>query len=146
MTTQNARRRAGAVQRGLFTLLVLAAGLAAAPAAFAQGGGGMMNMNPEERAQQRIGVLTERVQLTAQQAEQLRPVLVKQFTEQTGIFQKYQAGGDRQGMMGEMQALRTKYDEQIQALLTDDQKAKYRTLLEEEAARRRQMMGGGGGR
>src|SRR5690606_37800538 len=95
------------------------------PAAQAQGGGGMMSRSPEERAEQRIGLLTERLQLTAQQSEQLRPILVKQFTEQVALFQKFQAGDDRQGMMGEMQTLRAKYDEQTQALLTAEQKVKY---------------------
>src|SRR5690606_18163905 len=113
----------------LLAVALLFTGLLHAPEVQAQGGG-MMNRSPDERATQRIALLTERVQIDAQQAEQLKPLLVKQFTEQTALFQKFQAGGDRAAMMGEMQALRVKFDEQIQAVLTADQKAKYATLLE----------------
>ena len=88
------------VQRFMLATTALLLGLMFAPAADAQGGG-MMNMSPDERAAQRITVLTERVQITPQQGEQLKPILVKQFTEQVALFQKFQGGGDRQAMMGE---------------------------------------------
>jgi periplasmic protein CpxP/Spy len=145
MAKQFEAMRMRAVRRLLLTTALLLTGLLLAPGAQAQGGGGMMNMSPDERADQRIGVLTERVQITAPQTEQLKPILVKQFTEQVALFQKFQGGGDRAAMMGEMQALRTKYDEQIQAVLTAEQKPKYQALLAEEAERRRNRGGPGGG-
>lgn len=132
------------VRRVLLAAALLLSGLVLAPAVQAQGGG-MMNRSPDERATMRIALLTERVQLDAQQAEQLKPLLVKQFTEQTALFQKFQASGNRAAMMGEMQALRAKYHEQLEALLTADQKTKYSALLEEEAARRPNRGGGGAG-
>ena len=135
-------------KKGLRRLVIgatlLLSGLALAPTADAQGPGGM-NASPDERATQRVTLLTERVQLTAQQQAAIKPILVKQFTDQTAIFQKMQAGGDRQAVMGEMQALRTKVDGEIVALLTSDaQKAAYQKLLEEEAARRANRGAGGG--
>lgn len=146
MVTRIEALRNRSVQRFLLVTALLLAGSMAVPAAQAQGGGGMMNMTPDQRADQRIEILTERIQLTAQQSEQLRPILVKQFTEQVALFQKFQGGGDRQAMMGEMQALRAKYDEQTQAVLTAEQKTKYQELLAEEAERRRNRGAGGGGR
>lgn len=143
MTTRFQIVQTRTVRRLMLAVGLLLTGFLFAPAAQAQGPG-MMNMSPEERATQRITVLTERLQINAQQAEQLKPVLVKQFTEQTALFQKFQGGGDRQAMMGEMQALRTKYDEQINAVLTDEQKTKYAALVEEERARRMNRGGGGG--
>ena len=47
-------------------------------------------------------------------------------------------------MRTEMQALRTKNDTEILAVLTDAQKPKYQALVEEEAARRGNRGGGGG--
>lgn len=129
-------------RRLMLTLALMAAAFILAPAAQAQGPG-MMNMSPEQRADQRIGVLVERVQVTSAQSEQLKPILVKQFTDQVALFQKFQGGGDRQAMMGEMQALRAKYDEQIGAVLSAEQKTKYQALLAEEAEARRSRMGGG---
>jgi hypothetical protein len=102
-----------------------------------------MNMNPEERATQRVALLTERLQLTAQQATALKPILVKQFTEQTQLFQRNQ-GGDFAAMREEMTKMRTKYDAEITAQLTETQKKAYAAFTEEEAARRRNRMGGGG--
>ena len=142
MAMQHDPLRLRAVQRFLFGTMFLMLGLVVAPAANAQGPGGM-NASPDERATQRITVLTERVQLTPQQAAAVKPILVKMFTEQTAIFQKMQAGGDRAAMRTEMQALRTKYDAEVAAQLTDAQKKSYQTFLEEEAARRANRGGGG---
>jgi periplasmic protein CpxP/Spy len=141
MATQFEALRRRTVQRLLLATAVLLTGLTLASGAQAQGPGGM-NASPEDRATQRITLLTERVHINAQQAEQLKPILVKQFTEQTALFQKFQGGGDRAAMMGEMQTLRTKFDEQVTAVLTAEQKTAYAALREEELARRR---GGGGG-
>lgn len=143
MSRQNFGSRRGSLRRLLTTAGFLCAGLLVASQAAAQRG--MMDASPEERATQRIGVLTERLQLTPEQREQLEPLLVKQFTAQVELFQKLRAGGDRQAMMSEMQALRTRYDEQIQSVLTDQQKTAYRALLEQERARRMNRMPGGGG-
>ena len=129
------------VQRFILGTALLLMGLTLVPSAQAQGPGGM-NMSPDERAAARITVLTERIQLTAPQAEQLKPILVKQFTEQTALFQN--AGGDRAAMRTQMQALRTKVDAEILAVLTDAQKTSYKALVEEEAARRGNRGGGGG--
>jgi protein CpxP len=130
------------VQRFILGTALLLMGLLLVPSAQAQGPGGM-NMSPDERAAARITVLTERVQLTAPQAEQLKPILVKQFTEQTALFQNF-SGGDRAAIRTEMQALRTKVDAEILAVLTDAQKTSYKALVEEEAARRGNRGGGGG--
>jgi hypothetical protein len=143
MAMQHDPLRLRAVQRFLIGTALLLLGLVAAPAAQAQGPGGM-NASPDERAAQRITVLTERVQLTAPQAAAVKPILVKMFTEQTAIFQKMQAGGDRAAVRTEMQALRTKYDAEIAAQLTEAQKKSYQALVEEEAARRGNRGGGGG--
>ena len=133
-----------AVRQFLFAIVLVVLALAAAPAAHAQGPGGM-NASPDERAAQRITVLTERVQLTASQAAAVKPILVKMFTEQTALFQKMQAGGDRTAMRTEMQALRTKYDAEIVAQLTEAQKKLYQALSVEEAARRANRGAGGDG-
>lgn len=123
---------------------LLLMGAVLAPGAHGQGMGGMMNASPDERADARITVLTQRVSLTAAQATQLKPILVKQFTEQTALFQKY-ANGDRAAMRTEMQTMRTRNDAEILAVLTEAQKTTYKALVEEEAAQRANRMQGGGG-
>ena len=123
--------------------LLLAGLLLFAPRLQAQVPGGMMNMSPEERAAQRISLLADSLDLNAAQTEQLKPLLVKQFTEQVAVMQKYRGGGDRAAMMSEMMTLRTRYDEEIGAVLTAPQKARYQEMVAAERARR---MGRGGPR
>ncbi|HEX6927019.1 MAG TPA: hypothetical protein VF167_16470 [Longimicrobiaceae bacterium] len=144
MSTQIVGSRPGFLRR-LTTAGLMFVGLLFAAEASGQGRGGMMNASPEERAAQRIGLLTERLSLTPQQVEQIQPILVKQFTEQVELFRKFQGGGDRQAMMNEMRELRTRHDEQILSVLTEEQKTAYRTLQEEERTRRMNRMNGGGG-
>ena len=123
--------------------LVLAGLLLFAPSLQAQVPGGMMNMSPEERASQRISLLADSLDLTPEQTEQLEPVLVKQFTEQVAVMQKYRGAGDRAAMMSEMMTLRARFDEEIGAALTAPQKARYEQMVAAERARR---MGRGGPR
>jgi len=129
--------------RRLLAGLTIALGMLAAPGAEAQQGSGRTGPAPTaaERAERRLTSLTAPLQLTAQQVEQLRPILTKQFMEQMAIAQRAQAGGDRSATRRETQALRRKTDDQIEALLTETQKPLYKALIEKERARR----GGTGG-
>lgn len=127
------------LRRLVLSAAVLLLGLAFAPSANAQGMGG----NPEERAARQVTQLTEALKLTAPQVEQVKAIVAKQTTEQSAIMQKMQGGGDRQAVMGEMQALRDKTAKAIEAVLTAEQKPVYAKFREEQDAARRARMGGG---
>ena len=121
---------------------VLALALVGAPRLHAQGGG-MMNMDPAERATQQVTQLNEKLHLSAQQTEQIKAILVKQYTDSRALREKAQAsGGDMQSMRPQMQALRDEAEKKIDAVLTDAQKPAYKAFVEEQRARR----GGGGPR
>lgn len=130
------------MQTKVLAAVAILIALDGAPELQAQGRPGMGG-TPEKRAEQRVTQLTTPLELTAQQVEQIRPIITKQITEQAALMQKRQAGGDQQAIRAEMQTLRQKTDEQILALLTDAQKPLYQKLQEKEAARRRNGTAGG---
>lgn len=147
-----------ASMRSLVGCMALLAGLLAAPALHAQGAGpgaggpgagggrgaGQMG-TPEERATAQLTQLTTLLTLTPDQVTKVRPVLVKQFTDQQGMMGGGQAGGDMAARRTQMLEITTKAQTDILALLTDAQKPIYQRFLEEEAARRPAGMGGGRG-
>ncbi len=118
---------------------VLAAGLVLAPQAGAQseqpvrlGRDGQRGerMNPEQRVERRVGVLTERLQLSTQQAAQVRQILTQEQTQMQALRQKAQGGADRESLRPEMQAIRQRGEQQLEAVLTEQQRATYRELRE----------------
>jgi Spy/CpxP family protein refolding chaperone len=132
-------RRPDRLRRLLVSTAALLLGLALVPSAHAQQGAGGGRMDPQARMQQRIEMLTTRLQLTAQQVEQLKPILQKQSDDMRALFEK--ASGDFASVRPEMQQLREKTDAQIEAILTDAQKKQYAEIQKEMQARRN-----GGGR
>jgi Spy/CpxP family protein refolding chaperone len=125
------------LRRILVSASALLLGLAFAPRLQAQAGGG--RMDPQARMQQRIEMMTQRLQLTPEQVAKLKPILQKQSEEMGELRQK--ANGDFQSVRPEMQKLREKTDKAVEEILTDAQKKDYETMQAEMRNRR-----GGGGR
>jgi hypothetical protein len=125
---------------------LLLVAFAAAPSLHAQGGG--RNMDPAARAQQQVEAISQKVQLTPQQSEQVKAILLKEYTDSRALREKAQASGaDRASLRPQMQALRDEADKKIDALLTAAQKPAYKAYVDEQNARRGQRgQGGGGGR
>lgn len=68
-----------------------------------------------------IQQLRERLKLTDEQFEKLKPILQAQAEEMRALRQEAQ-GGDRSGLREKAQAIRAKYKGQIEAILTEEQK------------------------
>ena len=118
----------GAVRsRGALTALValFAIGLSATPALAQQGPGGRRMLSPDERLAQ----LTEQLDLTDEQAEQMKPIIDEQTKKQQDLFQN--AGGDRETMRAEMTKLVEEMDEQYAEVLTEEQMNKYREMRQQ---------------
>ena len=134
----------------LLSAALLLVAFAAAPNLHAQAGGGR-NMDPADRAQQQVEAISQKVQLTPQQSEQIKAILVKEYTDSRALRDKAQASGaDRASLRPQMQAMRDDADKKIDALLTAAQKPAYKAYVDEQNARRGQGGGqrgqGGGGR
>lgn len=129
----------------LLSAVLLLIGFAVAPNLQAQQG--QRNMDPAARAQQRVEVLTQKIQITAAQGEQIKAILLKQYADTNDLRTKAQAsGGDMAAMRTQMQTLRDDSDKKVDAVLTATQKTAYKALVAEETAARAQRRQGGGGR
>ena len=124
-----------------------ALGLAFVPSLQAQGGGGGMGRQmgtPEERATAQVTQLTTALALTPDQATKLKPILVKQFTEQAAAMAGMRQGGDMAAMRAANQERSARVQAEIAALLTAEQKTKYTAYLAEQGTRRGPGGQGGG--
>jgi periplasmic protein CpxP/Spy len=125
-------------------------GIIAVPSVHAQAGGqgggmGRQMGTPAERADQQITALTAAVKLTPEQVTKIKPILVKQYTDQAALMAGAQQGGDMAALRTQSQALSAKAQTEITALLTAEQKTAYTAYLAEQAARRGGMGGPGAG-
>ena len=82
-------------------------------------------MSPDERLAQ----LTEQLELTDEQAEQMKPIIEEQTKKQQELFQN--AGGDRETMRAEMMKLRDETEELYSEVLTEDQMKKYQEMVQQ---------------
>jgi hypothetical protein len=127
--------------RKLVAGAALLLGVTVVPSLHAQGGGmGRQMGTPAERADAQITALTPVLTLTPDQVTKIKPILVKQYTDQAAVMAGAQQGGDMAALRTQSQAISAKASAEITALLTDTQKPLYQKYLQDAAARR----GGGG--
>src|SRR3712207_2355254 len=113
----------------------LAAGLVLAPQAGAQSEqqgrpdrpGRGERMDPAQRIERRVSRLTERLQLSQQQATQIRQILTDESTQMRALWDKAQ-GADRETLRPQVQSLREGTEKKIDAVLTESQRKTYAEL------------------
>jgi len=104
-------------------------------------------MSMEDRQAKELEQLTTQLELTPAQVTEiskLQEASTKAMKEKRESMSK---DTDRKVMAEEMSALREKYNEDVKALLTDDQKVKYEALVKEREEQMKQRQGqrqGGG--
>jgi Spy/CpxP family protein refolding chaperone len=87
-------------------------------------------MDPQQRLERRVGMLTERLQLSNQQATQIRQILTQEQSQMQALWQKAEGGASRESLRPEIQAIRQRTEQQIEGVLTEQQRATYRELRE----------------
>lgn len=124
--------------RGALTTLValIALGLSAAPAVAQQGQGGRRMMNADERLAQ----LTEQLDLTDDQAKQMKPIIDEQTKKQQEIFDN--SGGDRETMRAEMTKLWEETQASYAEVLTEEQMKQYQEMMQRRMRQRPPPAGG----
>lgn len=116
----------------IFLMCCLVVGFAAA--SHAQGG--RMRMSPDEQAK----ALQTQLKLTDDQTSKVTAIYTAQATKMDSV--RTAANGDRSAMMQGMRPLMQASQAKVMALLTPEQAAAYKKILDERAAR---MQNGGGG-
>ena len=89
--------------------------------------------DPAKNLDNRIAMLSEKLQLSDTQTDQIRSILENQIQKRNEIFQAYssQGNGDRRELRDQMRALREETRSQVKDLLTEEQIAKYEAWQEE---------------
>jgi hypothetical protein len=90
---------------------------------------------PAERAEARLGELTAALRLSATQAAQVRPILVKRYTDSEALRSASRQGGGAD-LRAQRETLVQNTNTAILAVLNAEQKAAYQALLEREQSRR----------
>ncbi len=87
-----------------------------------------------------VAKLSEELQLTDTQVEQIRTIFENQTEKRKKIFEEYSSQGrdGRRALREEMRALKKDTDSQIATLLTEEQIIKYEALQEERAQKMRE--------
>ncbi|MBD2722538.1 hypothetical protein [Hymenobacter armeniacus] len=129
-------------------LVLLALSLAAAGAASAQAPAGTAaaQASPEQQAQRRTQYLAKELGLSADQQAKLQPILLAQRQDMLAMREKVQTGGRQRGMGQELKAAQAKYTEQIKAVLTPEQFAKFDQMKDEARDKMRERRASGQGR
>ena len=120
------------------TLLALAAALllGTAPALAQQA---PATRTPAQRADRQAQNLTKELGLSPDQASRVESILLAQ--RQAAQATREQAGGDRRAQMQGMKAARASSDEQLQAVLSPTQFARYQQLRDERREQLRERRG-----
>lgn len=125
------------------SVLVLALlSIVAAPAWARQDSGASQQ---KERIEQRIDDLKERLALTPEQIEQIRPVLEDELRKAQAVRQKYsgstQSRRTRLKMARELKEIQSSADDRLRKILTKEQMNELKKIREERRAQLRQQMG-----
>jgi hypothetical protein len=147
MTTSMTRRFTAGRVRLLALGAALATGLVLAPQAGAQSEqqghpdrGGMRGerMDPAQRIERRVSMMTERLGLSTEQATKVRQILTKESEQMRALWEKAQTGADRESLRPQVQSIREDTEKQIEGVLTQQQLTTYRELREKMRQEREQ--------
>lgn len=114
---------------------VLAVGLAALPAL---AGGRGQAMDPEARQQQRLEKMQKELSLSEDQVQKLQAIFEEGRKQAQADFEA--AGKDRDSLRLLSKERRKATHEKIEALLTDEQKARHAQLVEQRKGRVRERL------
>ena len=84
-----------------------------------------------------VADLTVQLELTDEQAAQLKPVLEEQYTAMRELMMAARQSGDMDSARPKMEELRKQHHEKVAKILTEEQLKKYQEI--QESARRRGM-------
>lgn len=128
------------MKKFLLPLLALALSATAASAQTGPGLGGRPQRTPEEMATRQTEGLTKQLGLSADQSAKVQQIMLARDQEMMAMRGQMQAGtGDRQQMREQLMAGRTKYEDQLKAVLTPDQFTKYTAMQANRRERGRGM-------
>ncbi|MEZ4992595.1 MAG: hypothetical protein R2824_19390 [Saprospiraceae bacterium] len=125
----------------LFTLAILSLTVISTYAQPPEGGGRMGRMDPGQRAEQQAAMMQDSLGLDDDLTAEVEAVLLVYAKKMQEAREASQ--GDWSSMRGTMQTLRDEQDEELQALLSEEQWAKWDAIRQEMMQNRGPGMRGG---
>lgn len=99
-------------------------------------------VDPAQRLEQRVGLLTERLQLNASQQSQVRSILTEEMNAMQAFRQRNRdearsaGSAQRDSVRAQMRAVRERTEQRMNGVLTEQQRTKYRELRQSMEQRR----------
>ncbi len=107
----------------------------------AQPGGGWQNQSPEQRADQQVALMTEKIALSEAQAVKIREITLK-YSQKMQEARQANPDGDREKMRETMTVIRSEQDKEYQTILTAEQWQNWLKVREEMMQSRGRRPGG----
>lgn len=108
---------------------------------FAQQGGGMRNMDPEQSATRQVETMKEIIKLNDKEEAKVKEIFLGAAKEQKKEFDAMGPDGDREAMRAKMTEMNKKRDSELEKVLGKERMEKYTKEMEkrrqERAANRR---------
>ncbi|MBX5496518.1 MAG: hypothetical protein IRZ15_14390 [Bryobacteraceae bacterium] len=120
----------------------VAAGSLLLPGAFAQQQSEQAREERIEQAKQRMEEIRQRLNLTPEQQEQIRPILMEEFERLRALRERAGSGSrrDRRQMARELRDIQSDTEKKLKPILTPEQMEEYRKIREEARSRFREQM------
>ena len=106
------------------------------------GSDGAKKVSPTKRASRQLMVLQEKLNLSAEQVQQVNMILITRASAMDSV--KASSTGNRRGNFKAARKIQQDADQQINDLLTDDQKKLYQQWKDTQKEQRRNKRGQGG--
>ncbi|MFD2717662.1 hypothetical protein ACFST9_02975 [Hymenobacter monticola] len=104
-----------------------------------------LQKSPDQQAQRRAQYLAKELGLSPEQQAKLQPILLAQGQDMRALRERVQTNGRQRGMGQDLKAAQARYTEQIRAVLTPEQFAKFEQLKEEQRDKLRERHANGPG-
>lgn len=137
--TSKTTRSAFALSAGTLMIFLATSSSFAQPA-------GRMQMDPGERVEQMLLAIDEHVDITDEQADQLRPILLEEGERRREVSEQL-GRSNREAVRAAMDAIRAETNQRVREILTEEQMTKYVEWQQSRSRGPRQgrRLGGRGG-
>lgn len=115
---------------GVIMISLFATGL------YAQQGGGMRNMDPEQTATRSLNTMKEIVKITDKEEVKVKEIFLNAAKAQQKEFQSMGQGGDREQMREKMAEMNKKRDAELEKVLGKERMEKYTKEMEKRRQER----------
>lgn len=115
--TSKTTRSAFALSAGTLMIFLATSSSFAQPA-------GRMQMDPGERVEQMLVAIDEHVDITDEQADQLRPILLEEGERRREVSEQL-GRSNREAVRAAMDAIRAETNQRVREILTEEQMTKY---------------------